>query len=161
MARVTATNRADDAGDEVEDPIHEEVRRVMADPRVKARLDEAEESDRRGERLARLSHNEARRIVGLGPLPGWDGSGAPPTSDDGGPSRSRRYHVDMARHRADDGDEIEDPIHEEVRRVMADPRVKARLDEWEGRERRGDFPAPVPDNLVRKIVGLPPLPEPD
>ncbi|MFZ0218151.1 MAG: hypothetical protein WAM30_19625 [Candidatus Dormiibacterota bacterium] len=67
----------------------------------------------------------------------------------------------MATHRADDPDEVEDPIHEEVRRAIADPRVKARLDEWEERERRGDFPDPVPDNVVRKIVGLPPLPDAD
>lgn len=67
-----ATNRASDAANEIEDPIHEEVRLVMADPRVKARLDAWEERKRRGEFLPRVSHNEARRIVGLPPLPGWD-----------------------------------------------------------------------------------------
>lgn len=67
-----ATNRANDAEREIEDPIHEEVRRVMADPRVRARLDAWEDRKRRGEFRPRVSNNEARRIVGLPPLPGWD-----------------------------------------------------------------------------------------
>ncbi|MFZ0217660.1 MAG: hypothetical protein WAM30_17160 [Candidatus Dormiibacterota bacterium] len=67
-----AIDSADGFPNEAEDPIHEEVRRVMADPRVRARLDEAEERDCNGERLPRVSHNEARRMVGLPPLPGWD-----------------------------------------------------------------------------------------
>lgn len=67
----------------------------------------------------------------------------------------------MATHRADEPDEVDDPIHEEVRRALADPRVRARLDEWGESERRGNFPEPAPDNVVRKIVGLPLLPDAD
>ncbi len=68
----------------------------------------------------------------------------------------------MATNRANDAEpEIVDPIHEEVRRVMADPRVKARMAACREREERGEFPEPVPDNVVRRIVGLPPLPDED
>lgn len=68
----------------------------------------------------------------------------------------------MAMNRATDADpEVEDPIHELVRRVMADPRVIARMDACDEREARGEFPEPVPDNVVRKIVGLPPLTDRD
>lgn len=72
MSCMAASNRADDTGDEVEDPIHEEVRRVLADPDVRAALDAWEDRVRRGDFPAPVSHNEARRIVGLPPLPDWD-----------------------------------------------------------------------------------------
>lgn len=48
--------------------VEDEMRRVLADPRVRAGLDALEERERRGE-LRGNSHNEARRILGLPPLP--------------------------------------------------------------------------------------------
>ncbi|MGH7919381.1 MAG: hypothetical protein ACREQM_05470 [Candidatus Dormibacteraceae bacterium] len=44
----------------------------MSDPRVRARLREAEERDRRGERGSRVSSNDVRRKLGLPPVPGQD-----------------------------------------------------------------------------------------
>lgn len=67
-----ATHPANPFDDEPEDPIHEEVRLVMSDPRVRARLQEAEERDRRGERRPRVSSNDLRRMLGLPPVPGQD-----------------------------------------------------------------------------------------
>lgn len=67
-----ATHSAKEFDDEPEDPIHEEVRLVMSDPKVRARLKEAEDRDRRGERRPRVSSNEVRRMLGLPPVPGQD-----------------------------------------------------------------------------------------
>ncbi|MFZ0218153.1 MAG: hypothetical protein WAM30_19635 [Candidatus Dormiibacterota bacterium] len=68
----------------------------------------------------------------------------------------------MATNRADGSrDEVEDPIHDEVRRVMADPNVRAYLAEWKERKRRGEFLPPVSSNEARRVVGLPPLPDHD
>jgi hypothetical protein len=53
------------------DPVEEEVRRVLADPTVQSRLDAFEERVDRGE-LRGIPHNEARRVVGLPPLPEHD-----------------------------------------------------------------------------------------
>jgi hypothetical protein len=49
-------------------------------------------------------------------------------------------------------------VEDEMRRVLAEPRVKARLDAFEGRERRGELHG-ISHNEARRIVGLPPLPE--
>lgn len=88
------------------------------------------------------------------------GLGVGDSSPSAGTTAPQRYGVAMAANRVSDGErEVEDPIHEMVRRVMADPRVIARMDACDEREGRGEFAEPVPDNVVRKIVGLPPLPD--
>lgn len=40
--------------------------------------------------------------------------------------------------------------------MLADPDLRATLDDWADRVRRGDFPPPVSDSEARRIVGLPP-----
>lgn len=54
------------------DPVDEELAQLLRDPEVRARLEEFVR--RRGEqRLGKgVSHNEARRVVGLPPLPDDD-----------------------------------------------------------------------------------------
>ena len=56
------------------DPIDEEVARVLADPELRARLEDFEERFRRGE-LKTIPHAEVRRRLGLDPPE------AEPTSD--------------------------------------------------------------------------------
>lgn len=63
----------------------------------------------------------------------------------------------VATNRAED---VPDPIDDEIRRVLADPDVQARLAQWRDRKRRGDFPHRS-HNEARAILGLPPLPEYD
>lgn len=67
-----ATNRADQFADEPEDPIHEEVRLMMADPELRARLRAANERIERGDLPPRVSSNEVRRMIGVPPVPGQD-----------------------------------------------------------------------------------------
>lgn len=67
-----ATNPDYHLVDEPEDPIHEEVRLVMSDPDVRARVHEAAERNRRGEGRPWVSSNEVRRRFGLPPVPGQD-----------------------------------------------------------------------------------------
>ena len=50
------------------DDLDEEIARVMADPGVQARIARWEDRKRRGD-FAHTSHNEAKKIVGLPPLP--------------------------------------------------------------------------------------------
>jgi hypothetical protein len=54
------------------DPVDEELAELLRDPEVRTRLEEFER--RRGERKVGkgVSHNEARRVVGLPPLPADD-----------------------------------------------------------------------------------------
>ena len=59
--------------DPTPDPIDEDIALVLADPHWRARLDESAARAARGETTAQPgSHNEARRIVGLPPLPADD-----------------------------------------------------------------------------------------
>lgn len=67
-----ATNRAEEFADYSEDPVHEEVRLMMADPELRARLRAASERIRRGERRPRVSSNDLRRMYGIAPVPGQD-----------------------------------------------------------------------------------------
>ena len=67
-----ATHSAKEFNEEPVDPIHKEVRLVMSDPKVRARLKEAEDRDRLGERRPRASSNEVRQRLGLPPVPGQD-----------------------------------------------------------------------------------------
>ncbi len=60
----------------------------------------------------------------------------------------------MATNRADRGED--DPIEEEMRRVLADPDVAASLDEFEAAEARGDQEDDVSNDEVRRMLGLPP-----
>jgi hypothetical protein len=50
----------------------------------------------------------------------------------------------------------EDPIDEEMRLVLEDPEVQASLDEFEAAEARGDPEDQVPNEEVRRLLGLPP-----
>lgn len=63
-----STNRADASQP---DALDEEIARVMADPDVQAHIARWEDRKRRGD-FAHTSHNEARKIVGLPPLPEYD-----------------------------------------------------------------------------------------
>lgn len=65
---TVSTKRADS---NQPDELDEEIARVMADPGVQARIARWEDRKRRGE-FAHTSHNEARKIVGLPPLPEYD-----------------------------------------------------------------------------------------
>jgi hypothetical protein len=59
--------------DPTPDPIDRDIELLLADPEWRARLDESEARHARGETAAQpRSHNEARRIVGLTPLPDDD-----------------------------------------------------------------------------------------
>lgn len=63
-----STNRADDNRP---DELDEEIARVLADPDVQASIARWKDRERRGD-FAHTSHNEARKIVGLPPLPEYD-----------------------------------------------------------------------------------------
>lgn len=54
------------------DPVDQELADLLQNPAVRGRLDEFERRRRDGERGKPGSHNEARRIVGLPPLPDSD-----------------------------------------------------------------------------------------
>jgi hypothetical protein len=51
------------------DPVDEELEQLLRHPKVRERLDDFERRRREGKLGAGVSHNEARRIVGLPPLP--------------------------------------------------------------------------------------------
>jgi hypothetical protein len=51
-----------------------------------------------------------------------------------------------------------DPIDEEVARILADPEIRARLEDFEERFRRGELKT-IPQAEVRRRLGLDP-PEP-
>ena len=53
------------------DPIDQDIERLLADPEIRASLEESEARATRGETI-RHSDNEARKIVGLPPLPDGD-----------------------------------------------------------------------------------------
>lgn len=59
------------ANPEPVDPVEEELRRVLANPDVQLRLDAFERRLVTGELRGR-PHNDARRAVGLPPLPEYD-----------------------------------------------------------------------------------------
>ncbi len=65
---TVATNRA---GANRPEELDQEIARVMADPGVQARIARWEDRKRSGD-FAHTSHNEARKIVGLPPLPEYD-----------------------------------------------------------------------------------------
>jgi hypothetical protein len=54
------------------DPVDEELEQLLRDPKVRERLDDYERRRRDGNLGEARSHNEARRIVGLPPLPDDD-----------------------------------------------------------------------------------------
>ena len=54
------------------DPVDEELAELLRNPTVRHRLDEFEQREREGQLGEGRSHNEARRIVGLPPLPDDD-----------------------------------------------------------------------------------------
>jgi hypothetical protein len=58
--------------DEPRDPIDEELQALLRHPEVRERLDDYERRRREGRLGPGVSHNEARRIVGLPPLPEYD-----------------------------------------------------------------------------------------
>jgi hypothetical protein len=66
MAAVTPSSN------EPRDPIDEELAALLRHPEVRKRLDEFEQLRREGRLGPGVSHNEARRIVGLPPLPEFD-----------------------------------------------------------------------------------------
>ena len=51
------------------DPVDDDLAQVLRDPDVRESLEEFERRRREGELEEGISHNEARRIVGLPPLP--------------------------------------------------------------------------------------------
>jgi hypothetical protein len=57
--------------DPVPDPIDRDIELLLADPEIRASLEESEARAARGETIRR-SHNDARRIAGLLPLPDGD-----------------------------------------------------------------------------------------
>jgi hypothetical protein len=54
------------------DPVDEELDQLLRHPKVRERLDDFERRRREGKLGEGRSHNEARRIVGLPPLPDDD-----------------------------------------------------------------------------------------
>ena len=54
------------------DPVDEELAELLRNPEVRKRLDEFERRRRDGQLGEGISHNEARRAVGLPPLPDDD-----------------------------------------------------------------------------------------
>lgn len=57
---------------ETTDPIEEEAERVFADAETRARIEAFHARAEAGGPVRGVSHNEARRIVGLPPLPEHD-----------------------------------------------------------------------------------------
>jgi hypothetical protein len=57
--------------DPAPDPIDRDIELLLADPEIRASLEESEARAARGE-TTRHSHNDARRIAGLPPLPDGD-----------------------------------------------------------------------------------------
>lgn len=51
------------------DPVDEELAALLRDPKVRRRLVDFERRRQEGRPGAGVSHNEARRVVGLPPLP--------------------------------------------------------------------------------------------
>ena len=48
-----------------------------------------------------------------------------------------------------------DPIDDEIRRALANPKVRARLDRARERAQRGDLPTRSNDAEARRVLGLP------
>ena len=65
-ARMAATHP------EPVDPVDEELAELLRDPQVRGRLEEFERRRREQQLGKGVSHNEARRVVGLPPLPDDD-----------------------------------------------------------------------------------------
>ncbi len=124
------------------DPIDEEVARLLEHPDVRARLDAFEERRARGDVGPGIPHQEVRRRFGM------DGPAGEP--DDRADDPRQCHNRSMA----SIPEPAPDPVDDDVARILADPVLRARLEDFERRLARGELGPGIPHAEARRLVGL-------